>query len=402
MMDSENQDLIRELDPFGFLVNHASAIKPLGGTERGPDPRYVFHTPYVAFKPGRVLFSIRFDRLQASFGELRVHIHAFVPGSGRDAIFVTSSRLQMADRPAADRGMSIVVYAVPGATYAAYGICLEGTDARAAGITITAEEIEGDGSIGDDFFFPTPFGEEKLQTPSRLVGDGDVSLAEPVSQPMTEAQLAEPAYQQWSTMLGRTQGDHHRRTWQLAFIAQSLDRYGMLRPGARGIALGEKGAALGPVIKDKQCDGWVALLPKNPNDLSFSWASIPCSQIDAIPGPDGLLPAAPLSFADRPAHERGFDFLWSIGLVGEQHMAGNASSALIEPMMLLRPGGYAIHMFHLATSASAPANAIPRTDVERHAITLISRNFSVAQLNFATDETLEQPTTPFGLVVRKG
>ena len=45
MTDSEHQDLLRDLDPFGFQIGHASAIKPLGGSERGPDPRYVFHTP---------------------------------------------------------------------------------------------------------------------------------------------------------------------------------------------------------------------------------------------------------------------------------------------------------------------------------------------------------------------
>src|ERR1700751_2870492 len=118
MVNADAQDNVRQLDPFGFWIGHSSAIRPLGGEVRSPDPRYVFHTPYVEYRPGRVLFSIRFDELRASFGELRVFINAFVPGSGRDAMFVTSSRLILSDRAAAERGLTMSILTVPGATYA--------------------------------------------------------------------------------------------------------------------------------------------------------------------------------------------------------------------------------------------------------------------------------------------
>ena len=152
MMDAQAPDNIRELDPFGFMVGHASAIRPLGGPEKGPDPRYVFHTPYVEFRPGRVIFAIRLDKLQASFGELRVFINAFVPGSGRDAVFVTSSRLDLTDRAAVERGLVISVLAVAGATYAAFGLCMEGTDAQAAGLIVTAGQDEAHADPGNAAF----------------------------------------------------------------------------------------------------------------------------------------------------------------------------------------------------------------------------------------------------------
>ena len=402
MTDSEHQDLLRDLDPFGFQIGHASAIKPLGGSERGPDPRYVFHTPYIAFRPGRVTFTIRFDKLQASFGELRVHINAFVHGSGRDAIFVTSSRLDMTDRAAAERGMTISILTVAGATYAAYGFCPEGTDARAAGITITAEETGGaDDITAGELLLPTQWGTQALETPARLVGDGPVLLCDPVSQPMTGSQLAEPEYRQWATAL-QSAVDDSRTTWPLAFIAQALNRYGMLQPSARGLALGQRAAALAPVMAAHDCHAMVATVRPQPGDAGINWDALPCAPIDAPSGPDGHLRSVPLSIADQPAQERGFDFIWSLGAASRLNITGDTASFLTGAMMMLRPGGYAVHMFDLATGDGAPPTAIPRAEVERIAVMLISRNFSVAQLNFASDVALEQPATPFGLIVRKG
>jgi|GEM_PF-1627284 len=402
MMDSENQDLVRELDPFGFQIGHASAIKPLGGGERGPDPRYVFHTPYIAFRPGRVTFAIRFDKLQASFGELRVHINAFVQGSGRDAIFVMSSRLDMSDRAAVERGMTISVLAVAGATYAAYGFCLEGTDARAAGLTIIAEETgTSDGLIAEELLLPTQLGARAVETPSRLVGDDTPRLRDPISQPMTADQLAEPEYRQWAKALASALDDP-RTTWPLAFVAQALDRYEMLRPGARGLALGQRAAALAPVMAANNCHAMVATVRAQPGGAGIHWDALPCTPIDAAPGPDGRLQGVALSIADQPADERGFDFIWSLGAASRLNVTGDTASFLTGAMMLLRPGGYAVHMFDLATRDGAPPTAIPRAEIERIAIMLISRNFSVAQLNFAAGLALEQPSTPFGLIVRKG
>lgn len=401
-MDAESQDLIRELDPFAFFINHASAIRPLGGQERGVDPRYVFHTPYVAFRPGRVIFSVRFDRLQASFGELRVNINAFIPGSGRDAVFVMSSRLDMSDRIATERGLSIAVLTVAGASYAAYGFCVDGTDARAEGVTITAEEIAApDGMSDEQLLLPTQFGAHDLDTPVRLVTEEPPRFRDPISQPMTGAQLAEPEYRAWIDQLGRESGDP-KRGWPIAFIAQALDRYGMLRPGGRGIGLGEGAAELGLIAVGRGCEAMLALFEPDLGNVSLSWGEMPCAPIDAVPGPDGLIGGAPLSMADRPPDQRGFDFLWSVGLANRGHAAGNCANLLIEAMTVLRPGGYAVHIFDFATGPGAPADALPRTEVERIAVTLISRGHTVAQLNFASGVALAEPDIPFGLIVRKG
>ena len=395
MMESAAEDKIRELDPFGFWPGHGSAIRPLGGNERGLDPRYVFHTPYVEYLPGRLLFSIRFDKLQASFGELRVFVNAFVPGSGRDAVFVTSSRLDLTDRIAVERGLTISILTVAGASYAVHGICTEGTDARAAGLAITAEQIEApeDGSK-EGFLLPTSLGTNALQVPGRLVDNGAARFADPVSQVMTPGQLAETDYQQWIARLPNRPDDSGAR-WKLAFIAQVLDRYGMLRVGGRGIALGDGSAALAPVIAAAGCEAVTAALPPEHHVSDFSWSAVLCTPLDSSGAP-----GAPLSLSDEPAATRGFDFLWSMGLAELGYAAGHCANFLIELMTVLRPGGYAVHMLDLAPPGSGVTHALPRAEVERLAVTLISRGFTVAQLNFSGLAGAEA-AVPFGLIVRK-
>ena len=401
MSDTESQEIVRTLDPFGFLVGQGSAIRPLGGEVRSPDPRYVFHTPYVEFRPGRVVFTIRFDRLQASFGELRVNINAHIPGSGRDAIFVTSSRLLLEDKQAMESGLAISILAVAGATYAAYGLCADGTDAQAAGLSVTAEEVRsGEVARSEQPLPPTRLGSTAmLQASARLVDDKAPSFRDPVSQPMTASQLTEPEYRRWLAGLPRDTGDDRAR-WQLAFIAQTLDRYGMLREGGRGITLGREGAKLASIMAAAGCEAVMASLPSTTTTLDFAWNNIICAPLYAVSIEDGAPSGVPLLISNDAAERSGFDFLWSIGFAGLGHAAGHRAAFLDELMAVLRPGGYAVHMFELAASDDSAKNALTRPAVERLAVTLISRGFSVAQLNFS-GITHDSATVPFGLIVRK-
>jgi len=396
-MEADAQDDIRELDPFGFLVGHMSAIRPLGGEERGPDPRYVFHTPYVEFRPGRVIFTIRFDKLQASFGELRVFINAFVPGTGRDAVFVTSSRLDLSDRVAVERGVTISILTVAGATYAAHGVCWEGTDARATGLAVTAEQGEAEGMDGGGFLLPTRLSTIPLDLPTRLVGAERPRFGDPISQAMTEDQLGENDYLAWSRKLSGSLADDRAR-WRFAFIAQVLDRYGMLRQGSRGITLGGGGVALGPILAAAGCHALVGSLPADHGASDFVWSNVLCRPLDAAGVPEGA--GAALALADEPADKRGFDFMWTIGMAQLGYDAGHSANFLFELMTVLRPGGFAIHMIDVARNGDIAVPSVPRAEVERLALTLISRGFTVAQLNFA-GLTGAQGSVPFGLVVRR-
>jgi len=398
-MDSAAPDIARELDPFGFLVDYRSAITPLGGKEHSPDPRYVFHTPYVEFRPGRVLFTVRFEGLRATFGELRVNINAFIPGSGRDAIFVTSARLHLADATAVERGLAISFMTVAGASYAAYGYCTEGTDARATGLSLRAEQLEAsDEATAQQPLLPTSLGATDLLAATRLVTDEPASFANPVSQAMTPAQTEEADFRKWASRLAPRPATSAEQ-WRLAFIAQALDRYGMLRAGARGIGWGEESRSLAPIFASAQCEALLATIPEGAGEAAIAWNAFNCSALDATPGPDGSLPGLVVSLAEQPADRRGFDFLWTIGAAEQGYAAGSSADLLIERMGVLRPAGYAVHMFDMAATGDDP-RGVPRSDVERLAVTLIARGFSVVQLNFDNGGEAAG-LSPFGLIVRK-
>jgi hypothetical protein len=91
--------------------------------------------------------------------------------------------------------------------------------------------------------------------------------------------------------------------------------------------------------------------------------------------------------------------MWTIGMAQFGYEAGHCGNFLCELMTVLRPGGFAVHMLDLAPAAGEAKDSLPRSEVERLAVTLLSRGFTVSQLNFGTGGSTA--TLPFGLIVRK-
>lgn len=393
-MTLEIQEQVRALDPFGFLVGQSSAITPLGGADRSRDSRYAFHTPYIDFQPGRVVFRIRLRGLRASFGELRVDINAFIPESGRDAIFVTSARLDLSDTAAVARGLTISFMCVAGATYAAYGYCPQGTDARAEALEIEAEQLETiDPASVQRPLLPSKYGGAQMETPSRLIASEPPSFAHPVSQAMTPSQLEESDFALWSGLLGNRNATTEIR-WRLAFAAQALRSYGMLVPGARGLCCGDEFRALAPIFAEAGSNVLLADTSVDMEGAAASQGALACRNLDSTPESPAFL----LSLANEAPDQRGFDFMLTLDIANESYAQGSSATALLEMMSVLRPRGVAIHMLRLAGAAATNVGALPRKEVERLAVTLLSRGFSVAQLNF---DGTSDGDRPFGLIVRR-
>ncbi|TZG27348.1 hypothetical protein [Sphingomonas montanisoli] len=387
---------IRELDPFAFFVGHASRIKPLGGPNRGPDPKYGFHTPYFEYRPGPVVFTIRFHDLKVSFGELGIHVNGFVADSGRHAVLVGSSRADMPELMREGTEITVRINAVRGVTYALFGFFADGTDAHASGMTITAQELGAaeNTSVPAEAFERTRFGNETIGQVSALVDSGAPNFAHPISQPLTQSQLDEAG-------IGGAEGASDR--WSEAFILKVLERYGVLQLGARGLMLGGS-LQLAEAIAARGCQmviGGEDSLPDLPANISV-W---------------------PLNFAELPDDLRGFDFLFSMGTACRLETVDNARWFINSAIRSLRPGGIAVHLVDwLATSDErgfATADRLPlrRSELTRIALTLISHNHEVAQLNFGGEEPDDQPLvtpvevntpdgpktveiTPFGLIAR--
>ncbi|WP_340315020.1 hypothetical protein [Rhizorhabdus argentea] len=391
MTGTESQAAVREIDAFSYLASIASAIKPLGGPEPSPDPKYGFHTQYLEFRPGRVVFTIRFDALKAARGELRVQLQAYSPG--RQSVSLVDATAGSMAALAQDGGeLTLRMHAVAGVTYAIYGYFPQGTDAIASGVLIEARELGADGSnVPAEALEPTRFGTNALDHPHRLVDNGPALFDAPVSQPMTSAQLREGAFSTRSSAV-QERGATESETWSRAFLLQVLDVYGLLRPGARGLSLSGQDHALDLALSGDDC-----------TTISFDRAVEMNGQL-----PDDL---------------RGFDFLWSMGTVGAFDSVGAAADFVERAMHCLRPGGIAVHLFPLALQSTRPTASggvvsIGRADVERMALTLIARGNDVAQLKFGSGDGGDAPLAvegpqvgnerarssgkvPYGLIARR-
>jgi len=111
---------------------------------------------------------------------------------------------------------------------------------------------------------------------------------------------------------------------------------------------------------------------------------------------------------EPPIALRGFDFLWSFQGLDAAHGYGQAARFVECSLRVLRQGGYGIFLLSMIDrpgADSAGPGILTRREVERLALTMISRSHDVAQLNFAADE-LDGPratgaVTPFLLIVRR-
>jgi len=379
------------LDPFGFMPGYASMIRPLGGTTASPDPRYAFHTPYVKFRAGRVRFTTKIAGLTAKGGELHLRVHGFIPESGRDAVLVTSSRIELSHQPDGVEH-EMIVRCVGGVGYAVYAFILDANQVNADSVTVFAEE-EDDGAYGysEELDGPTSFGTERLGRPGELIGHARPVFAEPVSQCMTEAQLDEPAFAQWRTRLPASL--RPEQSWAAAQALQILERYGLLHHGALGLGLGDNEQVLPPILAQHGCETeCYAIDGGRVERISEDAATVVGWRIEDEP----------------PVALRGFDFLWSFQGLDAAQGYGQAARFVECALRVLRQGGYGVFrlsMIDRPGADSAGPGILTRREVERLALTMISRSHDVAQLNFAADE-LDGPratgaVTPFLLIVRR-
>ena len=402
---------VRELAPFNFFAGYRSAIRSLGGVVKGPDPKYGFHTEYHELRPGPVIFRIAFDELAVSFGELEIHLNAYVPGSGKNALKATGTKISMAELQRTGGSFEITGYAVKGATYGLYGFFPDGTDATASGIMITVEERgrTEEGCVPAEAFEPTRFGLPEFHRPSRLIeGERLPTFADPVSQLETPNQLEEAAFAARISEL-RLAGAMPNM-WHRAFILQVMKRYGFFESGAKGLCLGDQDAGLAAFLADQ---GSPILFGTDiHHGPALGAGDIPTS---------AYLSVAEMDYENLTADLRGFDFLWSVGTGNQMGGVRETSTFVEQAMRALRPGGLAIHIFDISPSIKNLAledrvlsdTMLRRDDIIRIAVTLISRSHEVAQMNFGDwirrsngPEAKSAPSlaevVPFGLIIRKG
>lgn len=225
---------MREIDPFAFFYNHASAIKGLGGEGRSPDPRYCFHTPYVEVRPGQAWFELKLAGVHASRGELALRIHAFRPESGENASLAAAGRLDVTIDESQDLVTKVRFGALRDVKYAFYGHFLEDGEIFAEGVTVSLVEPDDQAEI----YVEPPRSALALQEDKRdvrpanaLLHTNAVQVRAPVSQDCSRTQLTDIG-------LPAGSGAEAIEVWSEAVCLAALRAYGVGGAGLEGFLVG--------------------------------------------------------------------------------------------------------------------------------------------------------------------
>lgn len=366
--------IIQPLDPFGYWPTFRSRVVGLGGDQEPNDLSYIFHTPYTAVDAGPAVATIAFDGLTAASGLIEVSIfqrHAEhtpqVTEQGKvGALLSTLARN--------GRSIRLPFEAISGADYAVIGLAFGECTARARSLAIAI----GTRSRSDDLSRTrSQFGRLKARHATALASIERPSLRGPVSQGFSLAQIEEADFARWATRLASS--DPAAVRWEAAYILRTLEAYGRLEPGARGLGLARDADPVTAIVDAAGCSTITVALRSGEEAVA----------------------ALDRTFAGR-SDGTGFDFLWTRGGVMDGLPSVRAETTVEDLLERLRPGGLAVCIF--AAGDDTRADVLDPNALNRLALSLVANGHIVAQLRHdhrANDQAKRDPVVPFGIVVRR-
>ncbi len=427
------------LDPFAFAATWRSRIAGLGGDEDAPDATYAFHTAYVHGNRDTAVFTVRFTGLVASMGTLRLSVNGLPNRQGLAAFLVATIDIPLREIAAAGGEAMIAFNAEPGNVYAVLGNIPDESDAAAGAIDVTLRRGNHVNEHVEQLISArrTVFGRPPVRSVARLISPGAATLADPVSQMCTAAQFEEPVYGEWVDRMG-LRITRHRKEWEFVYILQALRHHDMLREGMRGLGFGVGTEPLPAVMASLGCTIVATDLPPDHQDAAnWSASNQHGAGVENLRRPDicpdellyQRVSFRPVDMTAPPADLVDFDFTWSS--CAYEHLGSiPAGLRFVEDsVMCLKPGGIAVHTteFNLSsndrTVDKGSTVLFRRKDLERLALTLISRGHEVSMFKYDQGETpLDQHvdvppyrshdhlkialgefvTTSFGIIVRRG
>lgn len=436
--DAASQTRTTTLNAFGFWPASASRIMGLGGKVVDPDPNYAFHSNYAEIGTGIVNCALRFERLEAAVGLLTIRVNGLPPGPGARAETIRTWTASLRDLAEGEGIAEVSFQASAGTRYAVLGHIYDETDARSHELEITlTTEIESASSEQRAATRKSIFGRRVFRRATRMFLPEAADLGDPVSQACTAAQFDEPAYARWVGEM-KAQPVRHRRQWESAYTLQALWRYGMLRPGARGLGFGVGVAPLPAVMAAHGCTVVASDLPADDaRDADWERASPRATSIESFRFPeicadevfDRQVSFRPVDMTNVPLDLAGFDFIWSAGAL--QHLGTiEAGQAFIRNSVgCLTYGGLGVFTtdFNVSSNLDTIDNEgsvlFRKQDLEKVAVELVSRGHYVAQFKYdlgatALDKVIDVPpyradeqlklkvedyvATSFGIIVRRG
>lgn len=349
------------LDPFGFIPDFASRVPGLGGPNQGPDPTYVFHTAYVPAARGPANFTVRFSDLQARLGTLTLRVHMLPDEPGAAARLVNSERIQLNRLVRHGGEVTVGFEGFRGVTYAVMGLIADQTDVQATAIAVTLDRPVDARELETSFaeVRATAFGNDAMMATARMVSSKRPYLESAVSQACTAEQFNEPVYRSWLRRLGIPL-DRTLEQWSLVYRLQVLDIYGLLQEGAVGLGMAA-------------------------HDEPFVEALTKASVKPVLPEPGAERRIFDMDPLYPPLDLVNFDFLWSCDAAATFDRGAEVTQFAANAMACLRPGGLAVFLFPTTGTpvAADGQRRMGRTDLERLALTLVSRNNELAQVKLS-------------------
>lgn len=424
---------------FDFWPNSASRITGLGGQAIDPNPAYAFHTKYVELGAGLVTCTLRFTRMEASIGTLSISVNGLPPTPGARAELIRNWTAQLDEIAEGEGVVEVSFQASAGSRYAVLGHIFGDTDARAQSLAISLEVTPDSANFRENqaAIRKSIFGRRMFRRANRMIVNTAPTLADPTSQGCTAAQFDEPAYARWTKEM-RIEPQRHRETWDHVYILQTLYRYGMLRPGARGIGFGVGTERLPAVMASHGCSILASDLPLS-DPQSLEWARIGehAASVESLRYPricaDDVFDrqvsfrAVNMNAIDRDLN--GFDFAWSSRAMEHLGSIEAGHALVLDSIACLTYGGLAVHTttFNLGSNGDTIDEGATvlfrKQDMERIAVDLVSRGHFVAQFKYdfgatpvdtqpegspsSADDPLttrfgEYAATSFGIMVRRG
>lgn len=349
---------MRQLEPFSYFADQASAIAGFGGGEVAPDPRYCFHTRYEPVRPGHAIYHVTIRGARACDGELTLRVHGFKPGAPGDIDLAGGGRLRLRDIEGERIELPIRFSAAPDAHYALYGYFSEPADLVAEAVDIAIEEVGGPaGRTGGNARGSGENGAARGYGPgNHLCTEEAPSLERPASQPCTEEQIASPQFAGLWSEISPCPRDPAWR-WRLVMPLQVLDAAGLLAGGRRGLLLDAPDPTLSGILRRNGCIvEETSAAPRLGG--AQGWTSF--DQGDAV---DDFAVGFERQAADP-------DDAMSLP---ERMMAGVAEGGLVVAMLAIDP---------------REPRPVFRNRIQQIALRLIGRGHDVAQLCFPRRETL--------------
>ncbi len=365
---------MRQLEPFSYFADYASAVSGFGGSEPAPDNRYCLHTQYQPLRPGRAAFRLTITGARATKGELSLRVHAYKPSSSGDAVLAGGGRIRLDELKSDTIDKIIRFAAAPGVHYALYGYFSEPTDLVAELMVVAIEEHDGEEAnteVQEIRRSVLADAAPAIDRSNRLCTGNAPSVALPVSQPCTADQLAARTFGQiWPEIPSFADAPSMR--WQLVMPLQALENFGLIAPGSHGLLVDPPHDSLATTLRQRNC-------------ILEEFSAHPDGKQEGF----GPLPEHGASDHDFAI---GFE---PIALA----IAGSFRESMPERLLShLMKGGVAITTF--IPGENVDANSF-RNRLQQIALRLVGLEHDVAQLCFPRQAEGNWASAPFIFIVRK-